>query len=83
LYKYNDSSCKEKHFKHPLYNLLHYEPNPEMTSFAFRATLPASALIGQWNGGTTAASVIVAVVFFWLARRFRKFALANYTGASS
>ena len=45
VYKYNDSGGKEKAFKHPLYRLLHDEPNPEMTSFAFRETLmspPAS-----------------------------------------
>ena len=39
VYKYNDSGGKEKAFKHPLYRLLHDEPNPEMTSFAFRETL--------------------------------------------
>ena len=28
VYKYNDSGGKEKAFKHPLYRLLHDEPNP-------------------------------------------------------
>ncbi|WP_275984038.1 ABC transporter permease [Paenibacillus hamazuiensis] len=44
---------------------------------------PASSLIGQWNVRATFAAVIAAVVFFWLARRFWRFALANYTSASS
>ena len=36
VYKYNDSGGKEKALDHPLYFLLHDEPNPEMTSFVFR-----------------------------------------------
>ena len=28
VYKYNDSGGKEKHLKHPLFKLLHDEPNP-------------------------------------------------------
>ena len=39
VYRYNDSGGKEKALDHPLYFLLHDEPNPEMTSFAFRETL--------------------------------------------
>ena len=45
VYKYNDSGGKEKAFKHPLYQLLHDEPNPEMTSFAFRETLMSHLLL--------------------------------------
>ena len=45
VYKYNDSGGKEKAFKHPLYLLLHDEPNPEMTSFAFRETLMSHLLL--------------------------------------
>ena len=45
VYKYNDSGGKEKHLKHPLYKLLHDEPNPEMTSFAFRETLMSHLLL--------------------------------------
>ena len=45
VYKYNDSGGKEKHLTHPLYNLLHDEPNPEMTSFAFRETLMSHLLL--------------------------------------
>ena len=33
LYKYNSNGSKEKALEHPLYFLLHDEPNPEMTSF--------------------------------------------------
>lgn len=39
FYKYTDSGGKEKATGHPLYFLLHDEPNPEMTSFIFRETL--------------------------------------------
>ena len=45
VYKYNVSGGKEKAFKHPLYRLLHDEPNPEMTSFAFRETLMSHLLL--------------------------------------
>ena len=45
VYKYNDSGGKEKHLKHPLYKLLHDEPNPEMTSFSFRETLMTHLLL--------------------------------------
>jgi len=45
LYKYNDSGGKEKYLKHPLYKLLHDEPNPEMTSFTFRETLMSHLLL--------------------------------------
>ena len=45
VYRYNNSGGKEKAFKHPLYRLLHDEPNPEMTSFAFRETLMSHLLL--------------------------------------
>jgi HK97 family phage portal protein len=45
VYKYNDNGGKEKYLKHPLYKLLHDEPNPEMTSFAFRETLMSHLLL--------------------------------------
>ena len=45
VYRYNDSGGKEKHLKHPLYKLLHDEPNPEMTSFALRETLMSHLLL--------------------------------------
>lgn len=45
VYKYNESGGKEKYLKHPLYKLLHDEPNPEMTSFTFRETLMSHLLL--------------------------------------
>lgn len=39
FYRYTDDGGKEKAVEHPLYFLLHDEPNPEMTSFIFRETL--------------------------------------------
>ena len=45
VYKYNNSGGKEKALDHPLYFLLHDEPNPEMTSFAFRETLMTHLLL--------------------------------------
>ena len=45
VYRYNDRGGKEKAFKHSLYRLLHDEPNPEMTSFAFRETLMSHLLL--------------------------------------
>lgn len=34
FYRYNDNGGKEKAVDHPLYFLLHDEPNPEMTGYA-------------------------------------------------
>ncbi len=45
VYKYNDTGGKEKVLEHPLYRLLHDEPNPEMTSFVFRETLMSHLLL--------------------------------------
>jgi len=45
LYKYTDDGGKEKAMNHPLYFLLHDEPNPEMTSFVFRETLMTHLLL--------------------------------------
>ena len=45
LYHYNDSGGKERALQHPLYRLLHDEPNSEMTSFAFRETLMSHLLL--------------------------------------
>ena len=43
-YRYS-SGGKEKAQEHPLYHLLHSEPNPEMTSFVFRETLMGHLLL--------------------------------------
>ncbi|RJX22330.1 MAG: phage portal protein [Ammonifex sp.] len=45
LYRRTESGGKEKAADHPLYFLLHDEPNPEMTSFAFRETLMSHLLL--------------------------------------
>ena len=44
VYRYTDTG-KERVYDHPLYRLLHDEPNPEMTSFVFRETLMSHLLI--------------------------------------
>ena len=44
LYRYKDGG-KEKAINHPLYYLLHDEPNPEMSSFVFRETLMTHLLL--------------------------------------
>jgi HK97 family phage portal protein len=45
FYKYTEDGGKEKAAEHPLYFLLHDEPNPEMTSFVFRETLMTHLLL--------------------------------------
>lgn len=45
FYRYTDGGSKEKEVDHPLYFLLHDEPNPEMTSFVFRETLMTHLLL--------------------------------------
>lgn len=45
LYQYNENGGKEKAVDHPLYRLLHDEPNPEMSSFVFRETLMTHLLL--------------------------------------
>lgn len=45
LYEYVDQGGKEKAINHPLYHLLHDEPNPEMSSFVFRETLMTHLLL--------------------------------------
>ena len=45
VYRYNDTGGKEKAIQHPLYLLLHDEPNPEMSAFSFRETLMTHLLL--------------------------------------
>ena len=45
LYRYTEDGSKEKAIDHPLYELLHDEPNPEMTSFVLRETLMTHLLL--------------------------------------
>lgn len=49
VYEYQDDGGKKLVHEHPLYYLLHDEPNPEMTSFVFRETLMSHLLI--WGNG--------------------------------
>ena len=49
VYRYNDTGGKEKAIQHPLYLLLHDEPNPEMSAFSFRETLMTHLLL--WGNG--------------------------------
>lgn len=39
VYRYGTDGSKEKYLDHPLWRVLHDEPNPEMTSFVFRETM--------------------------------------------
>lgn len=45
MYQYQEDGSKVKALEHPLYHLLHDEPNPEMTSFVFRETLMTHLLL--------------------------------------
>ncbi len=45
LYRYVEDGGKEKAIDHPLYLILHDEPNPEMSSFVFRETLMTHLLL--------------------------------------
>ena len=45
MYRYEEDGSKKKAVEHPLYHLLHDEPNPEMTSFVFRETLMSHLLL--------------------------------------
>ena len=45
MYQYRPDGSKEKLYSHPLYHLLHDEPNPEMTSFIFRETMMSHLLL--------------------------------------
>ena len=45
MYRYTSDGSKEKALDHPLYRLLHDEPNPEMSSFVFRETLMTHLLL--------------------------------------
>lgn len=45
VYRLTVDGGKEKDLRHPLFFLLHDEPNPEMTSFIFRETLMSHLLL--------------------------------------
>ena len=45
LYQQGDGSSKQKAKDHPIYALVHTEPNIEMTSFVFRETMMTHLLL--------------------------------------
>ena len=45
VYRHTEDGGKERTVTHPLYRLLHDEPNTEMTSFVFRETLMVHLLL--------------------------------------
>nr|WP_304025521.1 phage portal protein [Rothia mucilaginosa] len=45
VYRTDRNGSRVKALEHPLYHLLHDEPNPEMTSFVFRETLMTHLLL--------------------------------------
>ncbi len=45
LYRHGENSSKQKAKDHPLYTLVHCEPNAEMTSFVFRETMMTHLLL--------------------------------------
>ena len=47
VYQCGKNGSREKVVEHPLYFLLHDEPNPEMTSFVFRETLMTHLLLWE------------------------------------
>lgn len=49
LYRRIEGGGKERYDAHPLYRILHDNPNPEMTSMTFRRTLMAHVL--TWGNG--------------------------------
>ena len=45
VYRYRDDGGMEKAYDHPLYRIVHDEPNPEMGYFIFRETMMAHLLL--------------------------------------
>lgn len=66
LYKWGDSGSKEKAVDHPLYFLLHDEPNKEMTSFIFRETLMTHLLL--WGNAYVQIIRNGKYKYFWFYR---------------
>ena len=66
VYRYKDQG-KEMVPNHPLYPLLHDEPNPEMTSFIFRETLMGHLLLyGNAYAGTRTDSLSTPIPATWM-----------------
>ncbi|MFC1613572.1 ABC transporter permease, partial [Patescibacteria group bacterium] len=50
---------------------------------AFIATVPAKVLSGWWNWTLVAQSFLLAIIFFYVSRKFFLFGLSRYSSASS
>ena len=59
LFYHKEDGGKEKAISHPLYHLLHDEPNPEMSSFVFRHPMHTKRI----SAGTFAASFLYTTCF--------------------
>lgn len=70
VYKYNGGGAKEKAIKHPLYFLLHDEPNSEMTSFVFRETLMTHLLL--WGNAYARGIDFCRKYWPWFTERLGK-----------
>ncbi len=49
VYETQSDGSRQRAEEHPLYKILHDEPNPEMTSFIFRETIMSHLLL--WGNG--------------------------------
>lgn len=54
-----------------------------MVPVAFAVTVPAEALTGRLSANDLLLALIIAVVLFGLARRFWRFGITHYSGASA
>ena len=62
IYRYRLDGGKERIPQHPLYYLLHNEPNPEMTSFVFRETLMSHLVAASVAIANASTSAPVSVI---------------------
>ena len=65
LYKRLKPSGKEKYTKHPLYNLMHLEPNPEMTALAFREAQAGQVIVTGTSYAEIARDKLDRIVSLW------------------
>ena len=65
LYKRLKPSGKEKYTSHPLYNLMHLEPNPEMTALAFREAQAGQVIVTGTSYAEIARDKLNRIVSLW------------------
>jgi HK97 family phage portal protein len=65
LYKRLKPKGKEKYTAHRLYNLMHLEPNPEMTALAFREAQAGQVLITGTSYAEIAKDKLDRIVALW------------------